>query len=409
LRAGAAFHPRLRARAALVASVLACALGATGAWAEPPPPADADCRGCHESPSLDRLAASVHGQAGLSCIDCHADLARAAEFPHPTKPAAPQCASCHAEPVERYGEGVHARALRTNPGSPAATCAGCHGDHDILPAKDPSSRTYHLNLARTCGRCHGDEKTIREAGIAAGNVPAQFQDSIHGQALSRRGLVVAPNCASCHRAHDIHPANDARSPVFHANVPATCGRCHEGIRNEYETSVHARALAAGRAAAVCSDCHSAHTITATDVPAWRLSVIQECGTCHEESIRTYRYGFHGQASALGSARVAACADCHDAHRARSPSDPASRVHPANLVETCGRCHPGANANFVRYDPHADPHDRERSPAVFWTARLMKLLLAGVFTFFGVHTALWFPRSWREREAQARSDADGKHD
>jgi hypothetical protein len=404
LNAGRAALAR-RARTVLLAAALAFLTGGAAAATAPPPPSEADCRGCHESASLDRFATSVHGQAGLSCLDCHADLARATEFPHPEKPAPASCASCHAEPVERYAEGVHARALRVNADSPAATCAGCHGDHDILPAKDPASRTYHLNLPRTCGRCHADEKTIRAAGIAAGNVPAQFEDSIHGQALARRGLVVAPNCSSCHRAHDIHPANDTRSPVFHANVPATCGRCHEGIANEYRTGVHAQALAAGRAAAVCSDCHGAHGITATDVPAWRLSVIRECGTCHEESIRTYRHGFHGQASALGFARVAACADCHGAHAVRSPSDPASQVHPANLVTTCGRCHPRANANFVGYDPHADPHDRERSPVVFWTARFMKLLLSGVFTFFGVHTALWFSRSWREREAQARSDGE----
>ena len=392
--------------AAVLAGAFACAFDASAA--EPPAPNDADCRVCHESPSLERLPDSIHGQAGLTCVDCHADLAQATEFPHPARPAPPECASCHAEPVERYAEGVHARALRANPDSPAATCAGCHGDHDILPARDPSSRTYHLNLPGTCGRCHGDEETIRAAGIAAGNVPAQFEDSIHGQSLSRRGLVVAPNCSSCHRAHDIHPAQDARSPVFPANVPATCGRCHEGIRNEYDTSVHAQALAAGRAAAVCSDCHSAHGIEATDVPAWRLSVIGECGTCHEESIRTYRDGFHGQASALGFVRVATCADCHGDHGVRAEADAASQVHPANLVTTCGRCHPRANANFVRYDPHADARDRERSPAVYWTSRLMKLLLAGVFTFFGVHTALWFPRSWREREAQSRSNgrADG---
>jgi nitrate/TMAO reductase-like tetraheme cytochrome c subunit len=331
------------------------------------------------------------------------DLARAVEFPHPVKPAAPQCASCHAEPVERYAEGVHARALRADPDAPAATCAGCHGDHDILPARDPRSRTYHLTLPRTCGRCHGDEEMIRAAGIAAGNVPAAFEDSIHGQALSRRGLVVAPNCSSCHRAHDIHPAEDTRSPVFHANVPATCGRCHEGIRTEYDTSVHAKALAAGRSAAVCSDCHSAHGIAATGLPAWRLSVVEECGTCHEESIRTYRDGFHGQASALGFVRVATCADCHGAHGIAATADGRSRVHASNLVSTCGRCHPGANANFVQYDPHADAGRKERSRPVYYTALFMNVLLAGVFTFFAVHTALWFPRSLRERWRQSRSD------
>jgi hypothetical protein len=385
----------------VLAGALAGALGASAA--EPPAPSDADCRGCHESPSLERLPDSVHGQAGLSCVDCHVDLARAVEFPHPVKPAAPQCASCHAEPVERYAEGVHARALRADPDAPAATCAGCHGDHDILPARDPRSRTYHLTLPRTCGRCHGDEEMIRAAGIAAGNVPAAFEDSIHGQALSRRGLVVAPNCSSCHRAHDIHPAEDTRSPVFHANVPATCGRCHEGIRTEYDTSVHAKALAAGRSAAVCSDCHSAHGIAATGLPAWRLSVVEECGTCHEESIRTYRDGFHGQASALGFVRVATCADCHGAHGIAATADGRSRVHASNLVSTCGRCHPGANANFVQYDPHADAGRKERSRPVYYTALFMNVLLAGVFTFFAVHTALWFPRSLRERWRQSRSD------
>jgi hypothetical protein len=31
---------------------------------------------------------------------------------------------------------------------------------------------------------------------------------------------------------------------------------------------------------------------------------------------------------------------------------------------------------------------------------MKLLLAGVFSFFGLHTALWLPRSWQERRRAA---------
>jgi hypothetical protein len=126
-------------------------------------------------------------------------------------------------------------------------------------------------------------------------------------------------------------------------------------------------------------------------------VIAECGTCHEESIRTYRDGFHGQASALGFERVATCADCHGSHGIVAVADPASRVHEANRVATCQRCHPRADANFVKYDPHADPSDKERSRPVHYTARFMNLLLAGVFTFFAVHTALWFPRSWRDRE------------
>ena len=53
------------------------------------------------------------------------------------------------------------------------------------PSKDPDSPTYHLNLPATCGRCHGNAEIIRKGRIAIGDVVAQFQDSIHGQALAR--------------------------------------------------------------------------------------------------------------------------------------------------------------------------------------------------------------------------------
>jgi hypothetical protein len=383
-----------------------------------PATTDADCLACHEDPSAKRadgrplvpptsLPASVHGAAGLACIDCHADLAHTTDFPHPEKLSPAQCVSCHDDAAARYGEGVHAQARRAQTDSPAANCADCHGTHDILPAKDPASRTHHLNLARTCGHCHGDPETIRRGGIAVGNVSALFQDSIHGRALAKSGLVVAPNCNSCHGHHDIRRASDPLSPVFHAKVPTTCGRCHEGIRNEYDPSVHAAAAKAGRGGAVCSDCHTAHGIqAAAGLPAWRLAVVKECGTCHGEAIRTFRDGFHGQAGSLGFERVATCADCHGAHDIQPRSDPRSRISAARRVQTCAQCHPGASASFVKYDPHADFEDRERSPAVHYTARFMKFLLAGVFAFFGIHTVLWFPRSFRERRRQRGAHGDG---
>lgn len=395
------------------AVVFSLAGAAAAAERAPPAPADADCLACHDDATLKRadgrplagpspMASSVHGAAGVSCVDCHAALARTTDFPHAEKLAPAQCISCHSEAVAQYEQGIHAQALRAAPGGLAANCADCHGTHDILPSKDPASRTHHLSLARTCGRCHGDPETIRKGSIAIGNVAALFQDSIHGRALAKSGLVVAPNCNSCHGHHEIRRASDRASPVFHASVPVTCGRCHEGIRHEYDTSVHAAAVKAGRAGAVCSDCHTAHGIRAAGVPAWRLAVVRECGTCHKESVRTYRDGFHGQAGSLGYERAATCAACHGAHDIPPRTDPRSPISAARRVQTCAQCHPGANASFVKFDPHADPEDRERSPAVYYTAKLMKLLLAGVFTFFGIHTVLWFPRSLRERRRQQRS-------
>jgi hypothetical protein len=137
-------------------------------------------------------------------------------------------------------------------------------------------------------------------------------------------------------------------------------------------------------------------------------VQEECGTCHKESMRTYRDGFHGQASKLGFTRVAACKDCHGAHDVLPKADPRSRVADANRAQTCARCHEGASPSFAKYDPHADPRDPERNPMLHYTARFMQVLLAGVFTFFGLHTALWIPRSWQGRGRKNGNGGEGTH-
>jgi hypothetical protein len=61
------------------------------------------------------------------------------------------------------------------------------------------------------------------------------------------------------------------------------------------------------------------------------------------------------------------------------------VNQANLVKTCGRCHAGANASFVQYQPHANAHNRKLNPALYFFGLFMNLLLASVLTFFVIHT------------------------
>src|SRR5450830_1224555 len=75
-----------------------------------PGPTNDDCLGCHGDKSAARadgrpvfvlpevFAASIHGEAGLACTDCHQDLAHA-ELPHGEKLAAVDCSLCHEKPV----------------------------------------------------------------------------------------------------------------------------------------------------------------------------------------------------------------------------------------------------------------------------------------------------------------------
>lgn len=387
----------------------AAAPAPAAAAAEPAPPANSDCFACHEDDSAARadgrpvvvkaavFEKSVHG--AFACVDCHADLAKA-ELPHPEKLAKVDCSTCHAEPVEQYARSIHA-AARASGTTVAATCVDCHGMHDIRRSTDPESRTYHFSIAATCARCHGNAEIIAKGKIPS-DVTRAFADSIHGRALAKSGLVVAPTCSDCHGAHDVRQSTDPESRVSTQRVPATCGRCHEGIERQFQTSTHGRLLAQGNESGpACQTCHTAHGIQRTESIGWQLSVIGQCGTCHADRVATFRDTFHGQVTSLGFRTVAGCADCHGAHEILPASDPRSPISPGRLVQTCGKCHEGANENFVQYDPHADKDDRGRSPLLFYTTRFMTVLLAGVFGFFGLHTTMWFAKELRVRRNRRR--------
>jgi len=365
-------------------------------------PTNEDCLACHGStmdrskgkaipPVSDTYPKSVHGQMEMVCVDCHVDL-QGKELPHADKLPKPVCSACHEDAVKAYDQSIHAGSRMKAKDSDAAWCSDCHGVHDILSSKDPESKTYHFNLPATCSKCHGNEAVIAKAQIKAGNVPAHFNDSIHGRALTKSGLVVAPNCATCHGNHEIRRAADDKSRVNRFNIPKTCGSCHQGIKAIYDTSVHAAALREGNPrAAVCIDCHTAHDTKVVDA-AWKMDLVKECGTCHKESMRTFRDTFHGKVSTLGFSRAATCADCHGSHGILPKKDPNSMVSDQRRSQTCGKCHQGASAKFSQYDPHADASSRERNPVLYFVTMAMKLLLISVFAFFGLHTILWLGRS-----------------
>jgi hypothetical protein len=83
------------------------------------------------------------------------------------------------------------------------------------------------------------------------------------------------------------------------------------------------------------------------------------------------------------------------------------VNEANLVKTCGRCHAGANASFVKYQPHANARNRKLNPALYFIRLFMNLLLASVLTFFLIHTVLWLIRA-RVDQIKRKTAEGGKN-
>ena len=162
----------------------------------------------------------------------------------------------------------------------------------------------------------------------------------------------------------------------------------------------------------CSDCHSSHEITRTDATGFNLAVMDQCGNCHKDVVETYLDTYHGKASRLGKANAAKCYDCHGAHDILALNNPRSRLSKGNIVATCAKCHPRAHPGFKGYLTHATHYDSKKYPALFFAFWGMTGLLVATFAFFGCHTLLWLPTSWRMRkhakELLAGSDPKAKH-
>ncbi len=372
-----------------------------------------DCLDCHSDPTQTRkregktvqmdvvntnqLMASVH--AKLNCVDCHRGI-KDLVHPAPLPPA--QCSGCHTDAAghdraqQEYEHSIHG-ASRQLGSKAAASCADCHGGHGILKVKDTGSPVYKLNLPRTCARCHSNTKLTKDFEVSHPEAAGQYMDSIHGNALLKKGLIVAPGCTDCHGVHDIKRRVDEGSSIHGGNVAKTCGKCHLGVEQIYDKSVHGQLVAKGDPRGpVCSDCHNSHAIEAPRSGHFKMQSDQRCGRCHEDRLTHYRDTYHGKAMALGkqniASDVAACYDCHGHHDVLPPSDPASRLSKDNILGTCQQCHPKATVGFTQYIPHANPLDRKNYPTLHLAFVLMTGLLIGVFAFFGTHTFLWLFRS-----------------
>ncbi len=402
---------------------------APAAETAPKPITNADCMDCHEAELRPRkkgqtpewigvrpelFAKSVHGK--LKCIECHTSIT---EPEHPSKLPPAQCGSCHEKAAEQYSASIHGMSHKMG-ASDAASCASCHGTHDMVPVKQIDSPVFKLNLPKTCGTCHDDDKVARDYRIGTKEISGHYLDSIHGRALTKMGLIVAPSCNDCHGVHDVKRSVDKESRSNHANIAKTCGKCHLGIEDIYNESVHGKLLLTGnQKGPVCTDCHSAHDIEKPATAHFKGNSDQSCGKCHEDRLKHYRETYHGKAMALGqpnvASDVAACYDCHGHHDVFPVSDPRSRLSKDKKVATCQQCHPGINEKFTQYQAHANPLDKENYPVlnkVFW---FMTTLLISVFGFFGLHTLFWLFRSiylylhdsksFREAKVQAHVDDD----
>ena len=384
------------------------------------PAADADkeCLACH---AADSTAGSVH--ADLSCGACHeVTLVRdSGDVPHARNIPAPNCtAACHRErlagpPGESpvfYPDSVHGRAYLERGVGDVARCWDCHGTHSIRAKDDPESPVNRRNIPVMCSSCHDDQAVVVKYHIHAERPYQEYLKSVHGRALFEKGLLTfAAVCTDCHGVHDIKAAGQEG---LSARRPETCGRCHVLIFDKYQQSIHGReALAGNPDAPLCVDCHGEHTLMSPGderSPAFRANVPDTCSNCHArpevmrkygvpaDRIETFIESMHGIAAGFGSKAAATCSSCHGVHDIRPAADPASRVNPARLAETCGQadCHPGMPDRIRGQKIHFRP-DEKSAPALF---AVRSVFLWAVLFIMAV-TVVWIVPSVIKRVLRSR--------
>jgi formate dehydrogenase gamma subunit len=303
-------------------------------------------------------------------------------------------------------------------------CLDCHSDKELVKTNaqgraislfvDPARLAASTHKTNTCAGCHSDiTATHPDDGVAVKPVDCRtcherqmesYGASVHGLAM-KAGAAGVPTCQDCHDSHDILPATSPLSPLHYSRQAQTCGECHDTEAEDFAASVHGKALAMGvRDAPTCTDCHSEHTIRSLTGISARSFSAEVCSRCHAserlntkynlpaDRVRTFFDSYHGLASQYGSTLAANCGSCHGYHKILPSSDPDSTINKAHLIETCGKCHPGANEKFAAGKIHVDIAATTSGPDFgdqvnWWVRRVYILLIVGVIGAMLFHNGL----------------------
>ena len=288
-----------------------------------------------------------------------------------------------------------------------------HGPRDCVDCHTNITSAPHapVQVQVSCVNCHESQwKQAQEQGKTQENATlgmvvqriGQFMNSVHAQPAANDQSKTNATCYNCHDAHYVYPPNTPVWQAWRLNLPNTCGNCHTKELAAYATSIHGTLVLQGKlpVAPTCADCHTSHDIADPSLNSTQLVITRNCGSCHQERLRTYLATYHGQVNTLGYAYTAKCFDCHGSHTIQLVNDPRSSVYGDNRLTTCRKCHANATAGFLTFEPHGNANDIVHYPYLWITAKFMTLLLISVFAFFWTHSALWFYRSYRERKQRA---------
>lgn len=286
------------------------------------------CVSCHAPDDLHT------GARGPDCADCHTTAAWAdSKFDHARETGFAllgghkrlECTACH-----RSG-----RMADDLPGD----CRGCHASDDVHDGR----------FAQKCERCHGpsawkpagfDHLEESRFALAGAHVRADCH-ACHSTPVGRPKL--ATDCASCHRAQDVHAGKLGRD----------CEQCHgsERWRSElrFDHDLTDFPLVGLHVIVPCAECHQTPDFKGVagdcagchervDVHAGGLG--SECGSCHSPNGWAIWDFDHGAQTRFALTGVHARTECRGCHRR-----PASELE---LSSDCASCHASQDKHLGQF-------------------------------------------------------------
>jgi hypothetical protein len=260
------------------------------------------CLDCHSAQAgrlevtPEKFSQDIHAQKGLTCTSCHGGDSSSYDptvaMSHKAgwkgkidRKQIPQlCGSCHSNPalmrtynpslrtdqLDQYHTSIHGKRLATGDDK-VAVCVDCHSVHDIRPPSDPRSAVNPVNVAKTCSRCHSDAAYMKSYGIPTDQF-ANYNTSVHHEALTVGGDVSAPTCTTCHGNHGAVPPGVDK-------VQNVCANCHVFQAQMYQKSTHNKAFA-DKGLPGCVVCHSNHGIHKPSDAMLGTGPTGVCMRCH---------------------------------------------------------------------------------------------------------------------------------
>lgn len=179
-----------------------------------------------------------------------------------------------------------------------------------------------------CLACHSDNTLTMER---KGKTVSLFVNDKHLAASPHKKF----SCTTCHTGFD--PNN---LPHKENIAPVQCKTCH--AKDVQKHTFHKTVVSDGAdQSAMCKDCHGKHNVVSPKVDGGRFNkatIIDDCGSCHQDKKEHFSGSAHGQALASKVNNAPTCLECHSVlyPSTTKSKDPAQKKQ--QQEQMCISCH-----------------------------------------------------------------------